>query len=153
MNFTLVYKVWNKSQAPCHSATTSVLMMGQSRFSSVMMSVLLLLILAVYRGFSATLPEQKSGSCRNHDGSPICCTGRTNCAGNTRVVQVSYSYTNQGYRYASPSHLRGQTAKCFCDEYCVRSNDCCWDYREVCMKPSKSLNHLSIIFGNYSFLA
>ncbi|VDD75088.1 unnamed protein product [Mesocestoides corti] len=75
------------------------------------------------------------GSCRNPDGTAICCTGRTNCEGVTKKAHATYVYSNSGYRTANNRPATVPKATCFCDEYCVRTNDCCRDYREVCAKP------------------
>ncbi|VDM32752.1 unnamed protein product [Hydatigera taeniaeformis] len=101
--------------------------------TSLMKLPSLLLLLAAYS--LSVDPANKSGSCRNHDGDPICCTGRTNCRGVIPVTQVSYSYTPRGYRLANSRRSLQNAAKCFCDDYCLRTNDCCWDYRDVCAKP------------------
>ncbi|VDN98589.1 unnamed protein product [Rodentolepis nana] len=98
--------------------------------TTALVSVLLLLTAFITETHS-------SGSCRNPDGAPICCTGRTNCEGLSRVTHVYYTYTNRGYKLKNPRKPLIQKAKCFCDEYCVRTNDCCPDYREVCSKPSR----------------
>ncbi|KAM7535069.1 hypothetical protein Aperf_G00000092824 [Anoplocephala perfoliata] len=77
-------------------------------------------------------------SCRKHNGSPICCTGRTNCEGVPRFIHNFNIYTNQGYKLFEPRKSRFRKARCFCDDYCVQSDDCCTDYRDICFKPKIS---------------
>ncbi|KAH9284274.1 Somatomedin-B and thrombospondin type-1 domain-containing protein [Echinococcus granulosus] len=106
----------------------------QANLSTSAMRLVLLLLLLTVCSFNTELAD-RSGSCRNHDGNPICCTGRANCRGVLRVTHVSYSYTPRGYRLADSRRFLQHAARCFCDEYCLRTNDCCWDYRDVCAKP------------------
>lgn len=94
---------------------------------------------------------QNQGSCRKIDGTPICCTGRTNCMGVNRVSHYNYIYTRSGgYKTdAGNVHHAVHAANCFCDEYCVNTNDCCWDYRDICSKPS----WLSAFFVKFATVA
>uniref|UniRef100_A0A0X3P2U1 Somatomedin-B and thrombospondin type-1 domain-containing protein n=1 Tax=Schistocephalus solidus TaxID=70667 RepID=A0A0X3P2U1_SCHSO len=87
----------------------------------------LVCVLFSKRGFA----EEFRGSCRNSDGSAKCCVGRkADCAGQ-KIVFASFHHLN----FSPLKRTVGTNQRCYCDEHCLLTEDCCPDYRQVCNKP------------------
>ncbi|KAL3314502.1 hypothetical protein Ciccas_006880 [Cichlidogyrus casuarinus] len=92
----------------------------------------------------ACLPFSAEGSCRTSNNEPICCQGKQSHCYGFEIDWDRSTFNNRGFnrsalarlgRNALPSGIKMK--RCFCDDSCVSSKDCCADYRNLCEKPSK----------------
>ncbi|THD27283.1 Somatomedin-B and thrombospondin type-1 domain-containing protein [Fasciola hepatica] len=95
------------------------------RFSSAWFSFLALCILLATS--DVCLPLVEAG-CRTSSGSVMCCPGRQSACSSSTFGDHPYS------KLMDKQTLTVTHKRCFCDEHCVRTNDCCSDYHEVCQK-------------------
>ncbi|VDP69244.1 unnamed protein product [Echinostoma caproni] len=77
------------------------------------------------------LPLAEAG-CRTSAGLAMCCRGRQSTCSSV-TLDYSSSNTTRVRRHLSTIPQK----RCFCDEHCTLTNDCCPDYREVCQKPGE----------------
>ncbi|XP_033115299.1 somatomedin-B and thrombospondin type-1 domain-containing protein-like [Anneissia japonica] len=70
--------------------------------------------------FLVGLIEKVEGFCSSakSDGSNLCCEGK------------DIDCTADGYRLGSTTY-----GTCYCDSYCIKTDDCCIDYEQTCKTP------------------
>ncbi|CAH8446817.1 unnamed protein product [Heterobilharzia americana] len=76
----------------------------------------------------------ESTGCRLPNGTPLCCTGREKqCFVYKPIVQSSISRYYPWKKYRVTRHSNSLD-RCYCDESCVVTGDCCHDYHSICRK-------------------
>lgn len=124
-----------RTSQPHSSSTVSSSSCPSHRISSIWFPFVALAILFTLSDLCLPLVE---AGCRTNSGSPMCCRGRqTACHSTTWVDGPNKNLINQ--------HVHNVVEKrCYCDEHCVTTRDCCPDYHEVCRKFSE-LNKYSML--------
>ncbi|KAA0188630.1 Somatomedin-B and thrombospondin type-1 domain-containing protein [Fasciolopsis buskii] len=114
-----------RTSQPHSSSTVSSSSCPSHRISSIWFPFVALAILFTLSDLCLPLVE---AGCRTNSGSPMCCRGRqTACHSTTWVDGPNKNLINQ--------HVHNVVEKrCYCDEHCVTTRDCCPDYHEVCRK-------------------
>ncbi|CAH8831772.1 unnamed protein product [Trichobilharzia szidati] len=76
-----------------------------------------------------------STGCRLPNGTPMCCTGREKkCFVYKPLVQSSISRYYPWKKYRRTTGKASSLDRCYCDESCVVTGDCCHDYHSTCRK-------------------
>ncbi|KAH8853032.1 Somatomedin-B and thrombospondin type-1 domain-containing protein [Schistosoma japonicum] len=76
-----------------------------------------------------------SSGCLQPNGMSMCCAGREKkCFVYKSIVQSSISRYYPWKKYRSVAGQSSPRDRCYCDESCVITGDCCHDYHYICQK-------------------
>lgn len=112
----------------------------KSTYSEAFSPTWLLLFIAIL--FVNPFIKTCHAGCRRADGISLCCRGKDlNCYGYT----INHDSRHRNSTFYANLYVTRQMKpqdrilkRCYCDEHCVKTHDCCPDYRLLCHKPRES---------------